>query len=314
LSFWSGERLAIELAKGLVVPFDPSRIDCASYPLAVGGEAFVTSDRFGSTGANDPVVTVLEAPPKHTLRIPPGQFAFLLTDENVSVPKNAIALISIKAKYKFQGLINVSGFHVDPGWQGKLLFSVYNAGPAEVLITQRQAMFMIVYADLDQTTGYYYKGAANHRSGIDMNLIQGMNSQVFSPLMLQRQMEELKRTVDDVERTAALWKAVTFAVTTVATVLLAVAALFATFAPATLGVVLARVIETGGYEMKPKTSDTSSTGGQAAPRSENSVLPATGTASQGPKPASSPDPLPANSPPPPRATSPQDDPKKAAPK
>ena len=59
----------------------------------------------------------------------PGQFAFLLTDEIVEVPDSAMALISIKAKIKWRGLINVSGFHVDPGFKGRLIFSVYNAGP-----------------------------------------------------------------------------------------------------------------------------------------------------------------------------------------
>ena len=49
--------------------------------------------------------------------IPPGQFAFLLTEEVVSVPPDALAFISIRAKTKFRGLVNVSGFHVDPGYQ-----------------------------------------------------------------------------------------------------------------------------------------------------------------------------------------------------
>ena len=50
--------------------------------------------------------------------IPPGQFAFLLTAETVTMPDNAIAFISIKARLKFNGLINISGFHVDPGYRG----------------------------------------------------------------------------------------------------------------------------------------------------------------------------------------------------
>jgi dCTP deaminase len=254
LSFWSGERLAVELAKGLIHPFDPKRIDCASYPLRVGGQAFVTSDRFATSGPADPLVSLLAAPPCHTLRIPPGQFAFLLTFEEVTVPASALALISIKAKYKFQGLINVSGFHVDPGWKGKLLFSVYNAGPAEVIIENEQTMFMIVFADLDQESTYVYKGSSNGRSGIAPALIQGMTSQVFSPLMLQRRIEALSDKIEDVDRTAAFWKAVTLTATSVAGVLVALAALFATFAPATLGVVLARVIEGGGYELKPRNA------------------------------------------------------------
>lgn len=255
MAFWSGERLAVELAKGLVRPFDPNSIDCASYPLRVGGEAFVTSDRFATAAPGDPLVSVLNAPPNHTLRIPPGQFAFLLTHEEISVPTNAIALISIKAKYKFQGLINVSGFHVDPGFNGKLLFSVYNAGPTEVIVQNKQTMFMIVYADLDQDSKVIYKGPANGRASIDTALIQGMTSQVFSPLMLQRKIEALSTRIEEVDRDAALLKTVTISVTTIVGILLALAALFATFAPATVGIILARVIEGGGYELKQRATE-----------------------------------------------------------
>lgn len=253
MPFWSGERLAVELPKGLVVPFDPRRIDCASYPLCLGDQAFVTSDRFVDSHPGDPIVTVLSAPPRHTIRIPPGQFAFLLTEEVVAVPSTAIALISIKTKYKFQGLINVSGFHVDPGFHGKLLFSLYNAGPSEVVLEKGQTMFMIVYADLDQATTHLYDRAANGRSGIDPSLVQAMTSQVFSPLMLQRRIEALSNKVDAVDRTAETWKMVTVTVTSVAGVLLAIAALLATLAPSMLGVVLARTIESAGYEFTAKS-------------------------------------------------------------
>jgi hypothetical protein len=65
-------------------------------------------------------------------QIPPEQFAFILTEEKVTVPAEAMAFISMKATYKMQGLINVSGFHVDPGWDGPLIFAVFNAGPSPV--------------------------------------------------------------------------------------------------------------------------------------------------------------------------------------
>jgi hypothetical protein len=50
--------------------------------------------------------------------IPPGQFAFLLTKEVVSVPADALAFISIRVKTKFRGLVNVSGWHdlTLPSW------------------------------------------------------------------------------------------------------------------------------------------------------------------------------------------------------
>lgn len=254
MAFWSGEKLATVLP-GLITQFDIDSIDCASYRLAVGEQVFVTSDKFASSGPTEPIVSHLTNPPNHTLRIRPGQFAFILTEEVVTVPNDAIALISMRTSYKFKGLINVSGFHVDPGWTGKLIFSVYNAGPAEVIVERGQKLFMIVYADLDQKTTKTYDGTSKGQKGINTSLLQNMTEQVFSPLMLQRRIEDLKSGLAAVERTANTFKVVTYSVSSAVVILLAAAALFATFAPATLGVIIARMMEGGGYEMRLKPSD-----------------------------------------------------------
>ena len=65
------------------------------------------------------------------------------------MPDTAIAFISIRASIKFKGLINVSGFHVDPGFRGQLRFAVYNAGSSEIDLDQDERVFMIWFADLD---------------------------------------------------------------------------------------------------------------------------------------------------------------------
>lgn len=66
------------------------------------------------------------------------------------MPQHAIAFISIRATYKFRGLVNVSGFHVDPHYEGKLLFSVFNAGPGAVHLSRGEECFLIWYASLDR--------------------------------------------------------------------------------------------------------------------------------------------------------------------
>ena len=148
MSFWRAETL-LEKLPGLIEPYDATAVDCAAYTLHVGNEIHVSPDQ------------EVRSPNRHTKRrldhdegftIPPGQFAFLITREKVSVPNNAIAFLSIKARIKFSGLINISGFHVDPGYNGKLLFSVLNVGPRPLHLQQGQALFLIWYADLDGDT------------------------------------------------------------------------------------------------------------------------------------------------------------------
>jgi len=254
MSFWSGEKLAQRLPS-LIQTFKQNNLDCASYRLCIGEQVFATSDRFATGAPASPLVSILSTPPNNTLRIKPGQFAFLMTEEVIQVPDDAIALISMRAAYKFKGLINVSGFHVDPGWDGKLLFSVYNAGPGEIIVERGDPAFLIVYADLDCKSQSLYSGSSKGQSTIKAPLLQNMTEQVFSPLMLQRRIEDLVEKVADVEKTAAMWKVITLAVSTMAGILIGMVALFATFAPSTLGVIMAKTIENGGYEMRQKIID-----------------------------------------------------------
>ena len=72
-----------------------------------------------------------------------------MTEEQVRIPTNAMAFISMRATFKMLGLVNVSGFHVDPGWNGKLNFAVFNSGPTPVILERGQSVFLMWCADLD---------------------------------------------------------------------------------------------------------------------------------------------------------------------
>lgn len=87
-----------------------------------------------------------------TVTIPPGQFGFLETSETVALPTTVMGFISFKATYKMQGLVNVSGFHVDPGWNGPLRFALFNAGPNPIHLKQGMQLFLLWIANLDEST------------------------------------------------------------------------------------------------------------------------------------------------------------------
>lgn len=144
--FWGGERLKVELGE-LITDFDLKRVDHASYRLRVGPEIYVSPTGEPDDPRNKPKTLLTEG---QGFTIPAGQFGFVLTEERVTVPKEAIAFISIRAGYKFRGLVNVSGFHVDPNYEGRLIFSVFNAGPGPVHLSRGEPCFLIWYADLDR--------------------------------------------------------------------------------------------------------------------------------------------------------------------
>ena len=189
--FWSGETLSQRL-KGLIDPFDTRRVDCASYQLSIGSEVYVSpSDQTAEPDA----VTVRKLGDEDWFCIPPGQFAFLLTEEVVTVPDDAIAFISIRAKTKFRGLVNVSGFHVDPGFRGQLTFSVFNAGPVPVHLQRGQEIFLIWYASLDRSTTF--KKCGTIRKGIDPEIITAVAGELQSFSSLSKKIDGVNNSLRD---------------------------------------------------------------------------------------------------------------------
>jgi len=156
MGFWSGEKLLQRCQAGQVIqPFNEKAIVCAAYELTLGEYAFTTADdkdrAISVKPGETPGLRKLEQNGMFTIR--PGQFAYLLTEEVVIVPDDAIGFISVKAGRKLDGLINVSGFHVDPGWSSRLVFGVFNAGPQELAFQRGERLFLLFLADLDPPEG-----------------------------------------------------------------------------------------------------------------------------------------------------------------
>ncbi len=143
--FWGPAQLRKRLSDGRVEPFHEDRVDGASYRLSIGREVYVSPTADATDASTRSITRLKEA---EAFAIPPGQFAFLLTEECVKVGLRELAFISIRATTKYRGLVNVSGFHVDPSFHGRLTFAVYNAGPVSVHLRQGQDIFLIWYTDL----------------------------------------------------------------------------------------------------------------------------------------------------------------------
>lgn len=211
MAFWGGSKLEIEVpAQGIVQPFEPDHIDCNAYTLTMGEECYVTPE-FGSLLRQNKKRSLrrkasLEQPLQairgrgESFVIPSGQFAFLLTEEMVHMPAQTMGFISLKSGIKFKGLINVSGFHVDPGFQGNLIYSVFNAGPSPIHIARGDPLFLLWIADLDGATDpKYQKTNKLPQTEISTKLISEVAREVQS---IQRISERLDATE---RRTNIIW-------------------------------------------------------------------------------------------------------------
>lgn len=192
MPFWSGEKLEEEVGNCIIGNYDDDNIDCAAYTLHVGPEVFITPDHYEVNPSQNTKRTLGE---KEAFNIPSGQFAFLLTEEAVSISDKCIAFISMKASTKFKGLVNVSGFHVDPGYKGRLVFSVFNAGPMPIKLQRGMPLFLMWLADLDRQTEKLKTHAPV--TELDLKIIDPIHGPIFSPQAIS---ESVKSFKDDINK------------------------------------------------------------------------------------------------------------------
>lgn len=187
MAFWNTTKIKTQCQLlGLVTPYREDRILRCAYELGVGPEAYITSKTADTTHLDEGV----------KVTIPPGQFGLLVTKEVIFVPNNAIGFISIRAGIKFQGLVNVSGFHVDPGFRGPLKFAVYNAGSTDITLDQDERVFMLWFADLNEDTPDPYGPVPAAPSIITSKDVDKLKGEVASPGELKKQVDEIKHDYD----------------------------------------------------------------------------------------------------------------------
>jgi dCTP deaminase len=95
---------------------------------------------------------------------------------------------------KFQGLINVSGFHVDPGYNGKLVYAVYNASPSPIQICENDKVFKIWFCDIDRVSEQFYRGAS--LNDISNDIIKGMSKEIFSLQSVANKIRDLENAMN----------------------------------------------------------------------------------------------------------------------
>lgn len=106
-----------------------------AFDLRLGDEYYLSGEDYKSSARKD-----------QGIHIQPGQFALLITHEIFHMPKDLVGFMSMRFGIKAEGLINVSGFQVDPGFQGVFTFSVYNAGPTEINLEYKKKIFTAVFS------------------------------------------------------------------------------------------------------------------------------------------------------------------------
>lgn len=197
--FWSFATLVVRNAahltqhgQGIISGFDPAdpqRKERASYNLSVGPEIYITPSSSDDSKSRETLDD------RECRAIPPGQFALMHSEEEVSIPNDAIAFITLRSKAtKFRGLVNVSGFYVEPGYRGSLVFAVFNAGPAPIHVGRGDKWFEIFFADIDAKVDTSQPKSTF--KGIPTELITPLSDRFHSLPGLDQKIDETRDDLD----------------------------------------------------------------------------------------------------------------------
>lgn len=157
--------------------------DPVGYDLRLGEEVYVSRKPvpFRLTGVSPSLV------------IEPGDFALLTTLESIHIPTDLVGFISLKFSIGRTGLVNISGFHVDPGYRGKIIFAVHNAGPSDVILRYREPTFKLLMATLTRRLKFdKHVGKYPGFTKIPPEFIQGLRGGPISIRSLDRRLERLQ--------------------------------------------------------------------------------------------------------------------------
>lgn len=147
--------------------------------LYLGDEAFTTS-------CDSPVYLSR----KDYLILHPGEYVIVQTEETIAMPLDLMGFISIRFKHKKQGLVNISGFHVDPGWEGPVTFSMFHAGTTDICLDRRDPVFMIFLCRLtEDLSDCTPKRGLNHLPGDLFPYVKGTGGNMVSITQRMHRME-----------------------------------------------------------------------------------------------------------------------------
>jgi len=86
---------------------------------------------------------------KENIMIKPGEIAFVMTTEALSLPNDIYCQLSTKRKLSLDGIVTLGGLIIDPNYNGKLFFGLYNISSRDYLLRPGKKLIAGVFYKTD---------------------------------------------------------------------------------------------------------------------------------------------------------------------
>jgi deoxycytidine triphosphate deaminase len=118
--------------------FQKGSLEASSYDISVGLK--------GILGGEGREIDLSKEP----MELGPGAYGGIISLERLKLPNKIYARIGSKRALSYDGVILLTGSLVDPGYDGHLLFGLYNASQRRVIIRHKRKICNIVFERLAQ--------------------------------------------------------------------------------------------------------------------------------------------------------------------
>ena len=84
------------------------------------------------------------------LVVSPGEMVFVMSKERLNLPRNIFSQLSPRRKMTEFGIITLGGLAIDPGYNGKLLFGLYNISSENFKLVPNAKLVGAVFFELEE--------------------------------------------------------------------------------------------------------------------------------------------------------------------
>lgn len=150
------QEIEAAVSRGMLITgntFQTASLEASSYDIRVGRKAII-----GGQGMEIDLA-------KGAIELEPGAYGGVVSFERLHLPSNICARIGSKRALSYDGVILLTGSLVDPGYEGHLLFGLYNASQRRVLIRTGRKICNIVFERLSDSP--------QKQAPADSNLLNG---------------------------------------------------------------------------------------------------------------------------------------------
>jgi len=143
---------AVRRSDLVINPFDEKLVEAATYDLRVGTQGVTTTSK-----------RVIDIREHGFLIIEPGDFAVVITLEELRLSPQYAARFGLRSKYARKGLIATTGAQIDPGYHGRLVVGLTNLSPKPITLAHKDTFVSVEFHRLEEASTKTYCGPFQDR-------------------------------------------------------------------------------------------------------------------------------------------------------